>query len=504
MIPPLLAISVWPLIAIIFFRAMRLPVAIIVTVMGGYLLLPENTALDLPLLPSLDKHTVPALTALVLAAIFAAQGRQETGLQGFLPGSWIARFLIPALALSSFLTVLTNSDSISYPTRFLPGLRPYDAFSAVLGSIMMVLALLLARKYLGSPAAQRLLLIAFCMAGLGYSLFALVEVRMSPQLNNWVYGFFPHSFIQHFRNGGWRPLVFLQHGLFLGIFLSMVLLATAGLIRIDTPRRGKLILAAIWILGTLLVSKNLGATMVTVVLLPAILFFGMRGQLLVAAVIAGAFLSYPALRGANVLPIESVIRFANDINPQRASSFVTRLENEERMLAKASERPLFGWGGWGRSRVYDEAGNDITIADGYWIIVLGVDGWAGYLARMGLLTVPIFLLLLKRGDNRVGMESSILALMLAANLIDMVPNSSITPLSWLLAGSLWGRLELGRQSAADTEVPQGPPTRSSYQRVLPVTGAMAKHGVTTAADSPYTRQKQRIERQRPSRNEVAR
>ena len=27
------------------------------------------------------------------------------------------------------------------------------------------------------------------------------------------------------------------------------------------------------------------------------------------------------------------------------------------------QRPLFGWGGWGRSRVFNERGDDITIAD---------------------------------------------------------------------------------------------------------------------------------------------
>ena len=34
-------------------------------------------------------------------------------------------------------------------------------------------------------------------------------------------------------------------------------------------------------------------------------------------------------------------------------------------------RPIFGWGGWGRNRVYDEMGNDMAVTDGYWIIFFG-------------------------------------------------------------------------------------------------------------------------------------
>lgn len=506
MTPPLLAIFTWPLISIIFFRTMRLPLAVIVTVLGGYLLLPENTAWDLPVLPGFDKDTVPVLSALILGSIFMARAQEGNILQGLLPGHWIARLLLLVLALSAFLTVITNPDGLTYPTRFLPGLSPYDAFSAVSGTIMMALPLLLARKYLASPATHRLLLVAFCAAGLAYSLPALFEVRMSPQLNNWVYGFFPHSWAQHFRSGGWRPVVFLQHGLFLGIFLSMAVLATTGLIQMDKPRRGKLILASVWLLATLLLSKNLGATMITLILLPVALFLGTRGQFLVAAVIAGVFLSYPLLRSAHVLPIEQITELVEDIDPQRASSFLTRLENEERMLAKAFERPFFGWGGWGRSRVYDETGNDITIADGYWIIALGVDGWFGYLSRMGLLTAPVFLLILKCRRDGVGMESSILALILAANLIDMVPNSSITPLSWLLAGALWGRVEFGKEAAADMAPIPGLPHHPDYRRAAPAVFADAPSGdvIASAPQSPYTRQKQRIDRRRIPRTEASR
>lgn len=492
MIPPLLAIFVWPVISIVFFQRLRLPLAILVTIVGGFLLLPVGTAFNLPGLPALDKATVPALTALILALIFARDDRSDDlRPKGLIPRHPIILALLVMLVLGAVMTAFTNTDALTYGPRSLPGLRFYDAGSMAVAALMMVIPFLLARRYLADPAAQKLLLIVLCVAAGGYAFLALFEVRMSPQLNRWVYGFFPHSWIQHIRGGGFRPVVFLNHGLVLGIFLAMSLLATVGLMRVDARRRGLFLAAALWLGLTLLLSRNLGAVMITAVLLPVMIFLGVRGQLLAAAIIAGVFLAYPVARTSQILPIAQVIQFAEDIDPQRAGSFVYRLDNEEILLAKASERPLFGWGGWGRSRVFNDAGRDISVTDGLWIIILGVEGWVGYIARFGLLTVPVFLLLWHRRRYDIGMETSVLTLILAANLVDMVPNSSNMPLTWLIGGALWGRLELQKAARAQGAAAAPAPADPAYRR------AGAAPPATPAPQSLYTRQVQRIDRKKP-------
>src|SRR5437764_1120755 len=51
----------------------------------------------------------------------------------------------------------------------------------------------------------------------------------------------------------------------------------------------------------------------------------------------------------------------------------------------------FGWGGWGRSRIFDQwTGKDISVTDGGWIIYFGVYGWFGYLCFFGLLAAALF------------------------------------------------------------------------------------------------------------------
>src|SRR5699024_3988850 len=63
-----------------------------------------------------------------------------------------------------------------------------------------------------------------------------------------------------------------------------------------------------------------------------------------------------------------VNQIAHSISDRRADSLQTRLTNEDRLSAKALQRPVFGWGGWGRNRVYNKYGKDISITDGMWII----------------------------------------------------------------------------------------------------------------------------------------
>ena len=53
-------------------------------------------------------------------------------------------------------------------------------------------------------------------------------------------------------------------------------------------------------------------------------------------------------------------------------------------------RPWFGWGRFGRGRVFDDAGSDISVSDGYWVITLGTFGLVGFIAVFGLLGLAVF------------------------------------------------------------------------------------------------------------------
>jgi hypothetical protein len=472
MIPPMLALFAWPVVVLILFSRYSLQVALCAAVIGGYLLLPQKTFINLPMLPTLDKYSIPIFAAALALILFhkkmdVATFVSKQALPGFLPRNQLIQALIALLFVSTCLTVFTNTDRLVYGPQVFAGLRPYDGLSALQSAFVALLPLLLARKYLSSPGGHKVLLVALCVSAFIYAFPALYEIRMSPQLHADIYGFRASSWIMSKRGGGFRPVVFLNHGLWLGIFMSCGVLAAFTCSKLFAQRRGLLLGIGFFLLFTLSLSKTLGAFGITLLLLPVVLFLSVRLQLIFAAAIAGAILLYPMLRGADLVPTQQVVDLAERIDPMRAGSLRFRLNNEDILLEKASQRPLAGWGGWSRARVYNEDGRDISVTDGIWVIIIGERGWLGYIARFGLLCVPIILLALRARKHQVTLVTSALALVLAANLIDLIPNATLTPITWLLAGALVGRLEPQREdqqqdAAEDTNV-----RTPSYSRVPP-------------------------------------
>lgn len=470
-----IALCVWPVVAIVLFRNCSLPLALCVTFLGGHLLLPVGVGIDLPLLPALNKFSITAIVALLLTAVTVSQTpRAHTVLPGWLPRHPIALLLIALFVIGIFGTVATNGDPQVYGPRVIPGVQPYDIISDFVRAAILMLPLLLARKVLASPEGQRVLLWSLTVSALFYTIPSLWEVRMSPQLHNQIYGFFPHSFAQHVRAGGFRPAVFTGHGLALAMYFTVAVIAAAGLTRVsDGEERIRWLLAGGWLFFVLVMCKSFGPLVLVLVFAPLVLLLAPRVLLMITASIGGIVILYPALRAAGLVPIDSILSFVDGIDPARAKSFWVRVYNEDMLLAKAQERPLFGWGSWGRSRVFDGAGRDVSVVDGGWIGQLGSTGWVGYIAIFGLLSLPLFVLLL-RPVRYLDPVCLALVAILTATLIDLIPNAGSPVIYLLVAGALIGRLERDSVVLAGAEA----------------TGreaAVAKPGRFRDAAVPYTR-----------------
>lgn len=332
-----LILLVWPLVSIVLFRVMSLERALIWTILGGYLLLPPLTRFDFPLLPPLDKTSIPNLAAFLICV--AMLGKRVA----LLPASPTGRLLMMMFVISPLVTVLTNKEPIPIGEEWLPRLRIHDSVSAVINQAILVLPFFLARRFLAREAAQRDILQALMLAALAYSIPMLVEVRLSPQLNTWIYGFFQHDFIQMMREGGFRPIVFLAHGLLVALFTMTALLAALALWRTATPDRRALPLLASGYLAVLLVlCKSMGSLVYAICLAPLVLLASRKLQIRIAAVFALIAVLYPLLRNADLIPVETMIAQAEAINPERAASLAYRFDNEDRLFAHANEKPIFG------------------------------------------------------------------------------------------------------------------------------------------------------------------
>jgi hypothetical protein len=468
----------WPLVTLILFRRLAPGTALAVAVIAGYLLLPEKPTFNFPLMPAVGKREMVGLSVLVIALLCV--DRRAPALPGLLPRHGLLLLCAAFLVLGPLGTVLTNGDTVQRGIgRAQTGLTLYDVASMGSDLILASLVFFTARRYLADPATHRTVLIVLCGAAVIYAWPALWEVRMSPRLNSQIYGFFPHDWRQHMRDGGFRPLVFLRHGLLLGIFLALGILAAAALWRISLRTRRNAIgtaLATLFLLGTLVLSKNLGATLLALLGLAVILLLPARRWLLVAALLSGTVFTYPMLRSAGLVPTDAVVSAISRIaEPGRILSLEFRLRNEDALLEKANDKPLFGWGRWGRAQVY-ENGQRVSTTDGAWIIAYGEGGLFGYASIFGLLCLPPILLALRRREE-VDPATAALTLILAINLVDLLPNSGLSPVLWMLAGALAGRLEWVRTRdappaamAAGVEDPAtGPPGRRRlpYARRFP-------------------------------------
>src|SRR5262249_47623434 len=110
-----------------------------------------------------------------------------------------------------------------------------------------------------------------------------------------------------------------------------------------------------------------------------------------------------------------------------------------------SQRFFFGWGRWGRNRIVNaETGRDASITDGLWILIMGQFGFVGFLAQFGLWALAVVragAALKSAESDRHATFLAALALIVAINLVDQLPNATTSPWSWLLAGALLGRAE---------------------------------------------------------------
>jgi hypothetical protein len=459
-----IALLSWPFVALLLYKFRPPAEATIWTILGGFLLLPVGVEIKIPMIPQFDKNSIPNICAVIGCMAVA----RRDGARG--PGFGWFEILIAIYIVSPVVTSWLNPDPIVIDQLVLPGVGLYDGISAAIGEFMFFLSFLIGRRYLRSAADHEQVLRALAIAGLAYSLPMLFEMRMSPQLHNWIYGFQPSEFLQSVREDGYRPMVFTGHGLIAAFFLMASVVAATTLWRLKIravnlpPPAIVTYLAVIQVL-----CKSAAALTYAILLTPLVRFASARLQLRIAVLLVAVGLTFPLLRMMDLFPTTTLVETASVFGQERADSLQFRFDHEQALLQRANERFWFGWGRYGRSRIYDEYGNDRSVTDGYWVITEGQYGFVGFAVTFLLLTLPVFRAasaLRYAGSLREGLLLAALGLIVAIGVIDLLPNSSVRPWTLLVAGALYGKAELLLAERGRSRNPN--PARVANARVGPL------------------------------------
>lgn len=439
----------WIPVVLYLFSQLPIQRALIISFLVAWLFLPMGD-IKLSGIPNYDKMSATCYGIFLATCIFDIQRFRQ-----FRP-HWID-FPMIVWCLSPGLSSLANSLGL------------HDAVSATLTqTVTWGFPYFLGRLYLGSLKGLQQMAIAIVWGGLIYVPLCLIEIRLSPQLHQWLYGFSPQSFDQAIRYGGFRPIIFMQHGLMVGAWMMTATLIAFWFWRTGmlqpllqqfaqgtppkpTPQRENPWGASLGIfLGLLLTFVLVKATGAYVLLLIGIaVILGMRWWrtslplLLMVLAICG-YLSFNAMGGMTPQTVDQISTAVTRVmNADRASSLVFRLSNEAQLSAKARQQPIFGWGGWGRARIYDEFGKDVSVTDSLWIITFGNFGAVGLVSWMGALLLPVMGFALWRYPADTWLHpqvlpAAVLSIGLVLYVMDCLVNGMVNPIYTLIAGGIAG------------------------------------------------------------------
>jgi hypothetical protein len=427
----IIALCLWPVVSLWLVSALGAQRGLVAAVVGGSLLLPFVGIQIVEGLPGLSRDGAIALSAIAAILIFAPASFVRYRFH------WVDAMVLGGL-LAWGLTNLANGIGIQQALLDWWWFAMYAAIPYFLG-----------RCVLDRPPA----LVALAVGIVGGTLlmvpFVLFELRMSPSLHYWVYGHAGNT-VDMYRYGGWRPKVFQWTGLALAIWLGASAVVAWALWYSKT-------VASVWRIPIALVAASclvMG-------------FFGRGGGAISLMVVGLAVLTLAHLarrpRLTFVLPamvifylVTAFTDFAVPVRPFLLStgeafwgqgaggSLRVRIDNEAFLVAKAMQKPLLGFGGWGDFRLDYELASEMglgrVLTDSLWTIALGQRGLWGVLCLYGMYLIPGIIAV--HAAARAGLGRHAMALVMGLSLFcwvyaaDLLFNAFATPVLALTAGAL--------------------------------------------------------------------
>jgi hypothetical protein len=423
----LLVMLSWVPLVLYLFSRYSAQVAMMMSFILAWMFLPQAN-IPIPGLPDYDRMAATCYGTLLATFIFDVNRFSTYRF------SWID---IPILAwcICPMASSITND------------LGPYDGFSSCLDQTMeWGVPYFLGRLYLSDFKALRNMAIALFISVIAYSPLCLIESRLSFNMHLLLYGFQhpSQSFVFSVRYGGYRPSVFMESGLMLSVWMMLGTLMGMVLWRAKILKKFWIFPMTGWIvylLATFILIRSTGAYVLLVLgllILFSAKWFRTNIVTLVLIAVMGVYLHLGATGQFPRQPL--VAQLSQVFDADRIQSLDFRFMNEEVLSEKARQRMLFGWGGFGRNRIFNEYGEDTSITDSLWIIVFGVRGVFGLVAIFTALLLPTLAFAIRYPAHLWAHPIIAPAAGLSASVvlytIDCVLNAMINPMFMVIAGGI--------------------------------------------------------------------
>jgi len=438
----------WIPAVIILFSRLKPRHAVIASFLIAWLFLP-NVKYPLPGLPDYDKMSATCWGVFIAAALFDMEKFKS--------------FRLKAIDTPMLIWCICPLFS-----SLINGYGLYDGISMTLRqTVTWGFPYIIGRIYFNDLEGLKDFAVGIIIGGMIYVPLCLYESRMSPQLHYKVYGFYQHTFAQTYRWGGWRPMVFLSHGLMLGVWMMSATLTGYWLWISGTIKRfwSMPMYAAVAILTFTTIWCRSTAAVGFLLIGITTLFMSKRFRKPIFLICLIAIpLFYLPTRATGIWSGKDIVSFISDnISKDRAASLDFRMHNENILADKAMQKPVFGWATWGKARVYDDEGRDISVTDGWWIITLGNHGLVGLTSFTLAVLMPVFILLryypARYWDHPKVAPAVVLSLLLALYMVDCLLNAMINPIFMAAAGGITGLTPLAVENSCRAslhdDIPKG-------------------------------------------------
>jgi len=304
---------------------------------------------------------------------------------------------------------------------------------------------LLGRLYINDGWSLHELALGLVVAGLCYAPLCWVEFYTGPSIYHFFYDYQPFQFVGHLRYIGYRPIVFMEDGNQLGMWMS-----TSSLTALWLWLRGEM--AQIWkipgwaavfiLLGTTMMCQSVGSILLLLLGIMLLMVVTRSGGRRFFGLVIATLTLIIVVHGTNVVSLDYIKdtwlggKTRGMLYHVDRASLSWRLRIDQHHLDSASQRPILGWGqsDWWKN-------NHPIRPWGLWLLVWGMYGLVGWTILGVAVLGPTYLILMQATQDPGARDPlwnvvSLLAVVLFINMGDAFLNSAFIGVFIVISGAL--------------------------------------------------------------------